>query len=153
MSTNELDSVEMLLGQVLIDPRGFAERLLEQLLSRYADPSALVPPPVQGRADDSWPDPASGPLEPTARPTPAEADANLLLAAALGACDCWGSDMACRVCRGEGIPGWAEPDAELFGVYVAPAVARVHRPPTARADTGKPFGGDITELTTQGEST
>ena len=47
---------------------------------------------------------------------------NRALAAALGACDCWGGHAACPVCHGAGGPGWVLPDRELFTRYVRPAV-------------------------------
>ncbi|HKX45139.1 MAG TPA: hypothetical protein VJP77_00345, partial [Planctomycetota bacterium] len=57
----------------------------------------------------------------------AERDAALellaTLAAALGACEvCLGEDARCEECNGEGGPGWAEPDPELYEAWVAPAV-------------------------------
>jgi len=48
-----------------------------------------------------------------------------LLAAALGACVCWGRRIDCESCAGLGAPGWRVPDRELFGEYVAPAVIAV----------------------------
>jgi hypothetical protein len=50
-------------------------------------------------------------------------DRNSALAAALGACDCWGQDRGCPVCNGAGIPGWLLPDEGLFEAYVQPAVS------------------------------
>jgi hypothetical protein len=44
------------------------------------------------------------------------------LAAALGACDCWGDDPDCPFCHGGGTPGWMPPDRRLFAVYVYPAI-------------------------------
>jgi hypothetical protein len=44
------------------------------------------------------------------------------LAAALGACDCWGFSVDCSVCDGAGAPGWALPDRRLFSTYVHPAL-------------------------------
>ena len=47
------------------------------------------------------------------------------LAIALGACYvCWGEDPECDLCNGEGGPAWADPDPELFRLYVLPAVER-----------------------------
>jgi len=60
------------------------------------------------------------------------------LAAALGACDCWGEDIRCHICQGEGGPGWLLPDRQLFATYVFPALRTVRaqtapeaRPPSA----------------------
>jgi hypothetical protein len=47
---------------------------------------------------------------------------NSILAAALGACDCWGQNVDCPVCDGVGGPGWAVPDDQLFASYVRPAL-------------------------------
>ena len=50
---------------------------------------------------------------------------NSEVAAALGACDCWGQNIFCSICDGHGRPGWATPDGELFDVYVGPALIAV----------------------------
>ena len=56
------------------------------------------------------------------------------LAAALGACDCWGADSACPACRGAGTAGWVTPDEQLFATYVQPAlVAPAPRTPPSRS--------------------
>jgi CDGSH-type Zn-finger protein len=49
-------------------------------------------------------------------------DTNSVLAAALGACDCWGRDVNCPFCDGTGGPGWALPDERLFASFVRPAL-------------------------------
>lgn len=49
-------------------------------------------------------------------------DRNDALAAALGACECWGEDEDCEICRGEGRPGWTLPDRRLFLRFVKPAL-------------------------------
>lgn len=54
-------------------------------------------------------------------------DRNLALAAALGACDCWGQESGCTVCDGAGGPGWLPPDRQLFAAYVYPAMRAVAR--------------------------
>ncbi len=46
------------------------------------------------------------------------------LAAALGACFCWGTEPACRNCRGAGVVGWRVPEKVLFYELVVPAVQR-----------------------------
>ena len=44
-------------------------------------------------------------------------------AAAVGACClCWGEDPTCPVCRGNGCPGFAIPDTQLFAQWVMPAL-------------------------------
>jgi hypothetical protein len=55
-------------------------------------------------------------------------DRNSVLAAALGACDCWGQHMNCPFCEGVGGPGWALPDERLFASYVRPALSVVTNP-------------------------
>jgi hypothetical protein len=47
---------------------------------------------------------------------------NAAVAAALGACDCWGERANCPLCNGEGSPGWVPPDENLFAIYVRPVV-------------------------------
>jgi hypothetical protein len=59
-------------------------------------------------------------------------ETNTALAAALGACDCWGEHDDCPTCRGHGAPGWIRPDRELFVSYVHPALSALTR------DNGKP---------------
>jgi len=53
---------------------------------------------------------------------------NDTLAEALGACHlCWGGDSTCELCRGQGSPGFAAPDWELFTQFVSPAVHRLQK--------------------------
>lgn len=51
---------------------------------------------------------------------------NAALAAALGACDCWGQ-VECTVCHGTGGPGWTLPDKRLFSYFVRPALEVLNR--------------------------
>lgn len=53
---------------------------------------------------------------------------NIVVASALGACDCWGDNAHCPICDGEGAPGWLPPDPELFATYVRPAARTVTQP-------------------------
>lgn len=56
---------------------------------------------------------------------------NSVLAAAVGACDCWGERSNCSFCLGEGSAGWVRPDKQFFTSYVYPAVRAMQaRPPT-----------------------
>jgi hypothetical protein len=56
---------------------------------------------------------------------------NEIFAAAVGACEiCWGDDPACPICRGEGRPGWAEPNRGLFAEVAGPALRRLRREAT-----------------------
>jgi hypothetical protein len=116
MSANELDDVTALLERVLPDPAGFAERLVQQVVTRWAagDQMSAGPVVVQGEAETEDAD-----IDGSA------ADTTLVLAAALGACDCWGVAADCPVCAGAGTSGWTEPDVELFREFVGPALARI----------------------------
>ncbi len=121
MSTSELSEVEALLDKVLPNPMGFAERVIEQVLDRLAtnvpgNDAPVMVATYESRAND--------------------ADQNELLAAALGACDCWGHDPACATCLGEGSAGWIPPDRGLYEEYVAPANARIDAVKTT--ETEKP---------------
>jgi hypothetical protein len=132
MSTSELDDVTALLERVLPDPAGFAERLVEQFITRWAggDLPAAARVVVRGEAETR--DPGTDPgIDPVA------ADTTLVLAAALGACDCWGMTSDCPVCAGEGTSGWTEPDVELFREFVGPALVRLSadQKPTASPGT------------------
>jgi len=59
---------------------------------------------------------------------------NADLAAALGACDCWGDRVDCPICDGAGGPGWTRPEAGLFAAYVHPALSEVARERSGPAD-------------------
>ncbi|WP_116948896.1 hypothetical protein [Jiangella endophytica] len=110
MSHNELQQLETLLFQALPDPRGFADRVLEQLLDRLAtEPAGSQPVTV---------------VQPGPAPADGMDELPAVLAAALGACVCWGQDPGCPVCAGRGGSGWSDPDRELYAEYVAPAVRR-----------------------------
>jgi hypothetical protein len=66
---------------------------------------------------------------------------NLALAAALGACDCWGQEPSCPICDGMGGPGWIPPDSQLFAAYVYPAMRAAYRAgmgPTGSARRNNP---------------
>ena len=52
-------------------------------------------------------------------------DTNVLLAAALGACECWGLRGACGTVPRPGSAGWIQPDPELFEEFVRPAISRL----------------------------
>lgn len=47
---------------------------------------------------------------------------NREIAAALGACPCFGMVRRCSECGGRGNPGWVAPDEELFLAYVGPVL-------------------------------
>ncbi len=111
MSTTELGELEELLERVLPDPRGFAERVFEQLMQRLS----MQVPDGAAPVIDSY-DAAS---------YQALVDRNMILAAAVGACDCWGFEPGCPECGGAGAAGWLKPDAGLYDEFVEPAVRRM----------------------------
>lgn len=48
------------------------------------------------------------------------------LAAALGACPhCWGENSRCKICHGEGSPGYFTVDEEAFTEYVMPVLEQL----------------------------
>jgi len=115
MSTTELGELEAILERVLPDPRGYAERVFEQIAQRLTTAVPNAEPPVV----DSYDNEAYQAL----------VDRNMLLAAAVGACDCWGYEPNCPMCQGAGSAGWARPDDELFTHFVEPAVQRMAAEP------------------------
>jgi hypothetical protein len=135
------DELETLLQRVVSDPGGTLGRVLDQALAQLlgtestpdpaAGPEALLVSAITRRlglleAPEPYmtfdehltegPDPQAGYLEQLM-------DRNSSLASALGACDCWGDAPDCPICSGEGHPGWAALDRELFAAYVGPALA------------------------------
>jgi hypothetical protein len=126
MTGTELEEVQALLERVLPDPRGFAGRLLQQAMTEYgqfAGPAATAfyeattaengTPSETVIVPDQWP----------GHETPI--DVSILLAAALGACECWGLQIDCDLCEGQGSAGWTRPDPELFDEFVRPAIERL----------------------------
>jgi hypothetical protein len=111
MSTTELRAVETLLERMLPDPKGFAERVFDQLVERLSSDLPQGVAPVGAPTYDS-----------TA--TEVLSDRNTLFAAAVGACECWGEDPRCPRCSGHGSPGWMPPDSRLYAEYITPAVMR-----------------------------
>ena len=153
---------------VASDPLGLVERVIEQAVSQLMPPEALVET-GDGSADDALAtalgnrlarmiggddeSEASGPHDREPAPEHVAHDHELLdrnstLAAALGACDCWGGRPDCPICAGIGAPGWALPDEQLFAAYVLPAVralAPAGAPHSTQADNGngnEPRGSD-----------
>jgi hypothetical protein len=127
LTATELDELQTLLEHVLPDPTGYAQRLALQVMTQWGQ---------SARQDtgSSYPSPASSAssaqgdivITPDQRePDEKPVDTNLLLAAALGACECWGLRAECEICRGYGSAGWLKPDPELFEEFVRPAVDRL----------------------------
>ena len=137
MSATELEEVQALLERVLPDPAGYAQRLLLQVMTQFgpgAEPSAGPFYPGAGvfysattDQDVTANEMVITPDQPTVHEMPA--DTNILLAAALGACECWGLRGDCDLCRGLGSAGWTEPVPELFEEFVAPAIAKLSETP------------------------
>jgi hypothetical protein len=143
MAVTELQEVQALLDRVLPDPSGFAQRLLLQLMAQFGE-SAAPGAGAAGSAANAFyaaathEDAASNIVITPEQPDADEAltGTNLLLAAALGACECWGLRADCDVCRGRGSAGWTEPVPELFYEFVGPAIAKL---PDVPADgSGQP---------------
>jgi len=125
VSTTELDEVQTLLDHVLPDPSGYAQRLMRQAMTRWGQgagspATTFYPAYATAPADED----GAGAPRPTAVDD-ALTDTNLLLAAALGACECWGLRASCGLCNGYGTPGWTDPDPALFDELVMPAVIRL----------------------------
>jgi hypothetical protein len=114
MSTSELGDLEALLQRAMPDPRGFAERVFEEMVERLTKQVPDAAAPVVDSCD--------------AEAYDALVDRNMILAAAVGACDCWGYEPGCPICGGAGSAGWTRPDAELFSEFVEPAVRRMTGP-------------------------
>lgn len=153
MTASELDDVSALLQRVLPDPTGFAERLMDQLMDRWGIPTPAGPSgDGTGRASD---DGGTAPvvLAPSYAPQSLDslADSNVLLASALGACDCWGMQGDCVVCKGKGTPGWIQPDVELFQVFVGPAVQRLADGDLDETETRRTTSDDNQDRDGQGE--
>jgi hypothetical protein len=141
---NELNDLEILLDRVLPDPMGFVERVLQQILERLAysspgaNPMTVMTSPGEGLQSD-------------AAATDALEEQNLVLAAALGACTCWGSDPECAVCAGHGCAAWMPPDPTLYDVYIAPAADQMSDP-RASAGAGARPGAPEPSTSEEGES-
>lgn len=140
MAATELEAVQALLERVLPDPAGFAERLLVQAMARWGQAAGHGESPFRPGGYTANPDAsafytAATPEDVIASEiviTPDEpaadddlAGINVVLAAALGACECWGLRADCQVCSGLGSAGWTEPMPELFDEFVGPAIAKL----------------------------
>jgi hypothetical protein len=139
MSAQAAPATPDVLERVLRDPEALVERIVRQVLEQLALSGGLP-----GTSDDAPEDALAIAVgnriarliaddAPAAPEEPAQyvalLDRDCTLAAALGACECWGEYVDCPVCDGDGGPGWLVPDPRLFARYVHPAV---------RAVTGRP---------------
>lgn len=139
MTATELDELQALLEHVLPDPARYAQRLAMQFMTRWGE-SARQDTGFSYQSTASSDPAPRGDIEITPdqqEPDDTPVDTNLLLAAALGACECWGLRAECAMCRGYGSAGWARPDPELFEEFVRPAIARLSGRP---ADGHEPDG-------------
>jgi hypothetical protein len=125
MSATELDEVQALLEHMLPDPAGYAQRLALQVMTQWGQSAG--PHAGASYSSAAAQDVTRGDIFiPPDPPDPDTAvDTNLLLAAALGGCECWGLRSDCVSCRGYGSAGWTKPDPELFEEFVRPALARL----------------------------
>ena len=112
MTVNDLDDLEILIERVLPDPMGFVDRVLQQLVGRMSDAAPTTP--TSTTVVSSYDADAHERLR----------EHNLVVAAALGACECWGLEDECPQCFGDGRSGWLPPDHQLFDEYVRPAFDR-----------------------------
>jgi hypothetical protein len=145
MSTSELADLETLFMRVLADPMGFIERICEQLAERFeiGSPGSGQPVAAPGQKFSKEFSREHG-RELSSESIAIEqlVDRNVLLSAALGACDCWGHDPDCPICAGEGTAGWIQPDRRLYDEYVKPASMRISADehPACHDSTGEPPG-------------
>jgi hypothetical protein len=138
VNSNELDDVTALLGRILPDPNGFVERLLNQAIIRWGGASGPPDTPTEPIDVSYMQEPQPGQSESTTL-LPRLVEMSTILAAALGACDCWGLQVDCPFCQGTGSSGWISPDLELFQELVGPAVTRLIK---ADIDDGPVTGDD-----------
>ena len=132
-----------LLQRLMVDPGALVERVVQPVMEQLwrdgaatddsdTPPELLIATALGNRlarvvASEALPASAGLPGL-SARPDQALADyeelieRNSVLAAALGACDCWGEQLDCAFCDGAGAPGWVLPDRQMFATYVYPAV-------------------------------
>jgi hypothetical protein len=128
-----------LLGRIVPDAIMLVERVLQHAQEQLTDgspggdgsPDEVVVAALGNRLAQMFSDDGSGVGEWPGTGTNADdlshyeelVDRNSVLAAALGACDCWGHHQSCPFCDGIGGPGWTVPDERLFASYVRPALA------------------------------
>ena len=160
MAVTELEEIQALVERALPDPSGFARRLLLQLMAQFGESATPGVDTASSVANAFYA--AAGGENAASKIviTPEEPDAdeepdgiNILLAAALGACECWGVRADCDLCHGLGSAGWTEPVPELFYEFVGPAIARlpdVSAGDLAHHDTARPDRSE-NHRTEQGE--
>jgi hypothetical protein len=149
--------VERVVERVITDPAALCERILQQVLTQLwqeyggggdegTSPEETIATVLgdrlvgmivnpDGSVANEWPT-TDTEREELARYEEL-LDRDTALAAALGACECWGQQAQCPICRGAGGPGWALPDRRLFAGYVQPALRAL-----GSGATGRPTNGD-----------
>jgi hypothetical protein len=158
-----------LLEYIVPDPGSFIERTLRQIQDQLASrgvPADVLDQPLeeliatvlgnslvqmlpnnQPTIPGEWRS-ASGSSDQVG-PSEDYATKNTVLAAALGACECWGERVQCPACEGAGVPGWLTPDEQLFEIYVRPAMTalkplrRARSVRTAKTETHREESGDV----------
>lgn len=156
VTPTELEEVQALLERVLPDPAGFAQRLALQAMTlwgQHAEPRASAFYTATETADAKVGDIVITPDRDDDDDMPV--DTNILLAAALGACECWGLRASCDMCWGHGSAGWIQPDPELFDELVQPAIARRSGIPAGEHDqhgSAKPEDGIGERHSAKGEN-
>jgi hypothetical protein len=147
MTVGEGLNVDALMNGVGADPGALIDRVLQQVLQRLVSQGVLAgstgaasPQDVLAEAIGGW---VTRMLDPGADGRSGSyldwdelLDRNNALAAAVGACDCWGEDRDCAFCDGQGTPGWVRPDGELFAEYVDPAVRWMSTSTTSETANG-----------------
>jgi hypothetical protein len=135
----------------MLDPVKFAEHVLqpiqEQLVTKglFESGADTSPDELVATALGTWlankfssgsspADEAGGDFDGDSTSHQDLVDRDRVLAAALGACHCWGQNIDCGICQGVGTPGWKTPDQQLYIEYVKPAV----RATTRNYDTANP---------------
>lgn len=157
-------NVESLLDRTRLDPFTLVDRVLQQVLDQLAREGALAgygnkpPEELLGIALGNWltgmltagrPATVAGASADGDRPEQSTHDdelveRNSVLAAAVGACDCWGEQADCPFCDGEGSAGWVRPDKQLFARYVYPAVRALSISGMTASDARQPTGHQTT---------
>jgi hypothetical protein len=141
-------AVEELLGSLMLDPLAFVERVFQHVQDQLMPDDSSIDDGY--KPADEWLAAVLGTqlarligkedlsVE-EERPAAALRNENYarweelaardaVLAAALGACECWGQSADCPACGGVGTPGWLAPDEELYASYVHPAVSAARNP-------------------------
>lgn len=158
-------NVEPLLRRAMLDPFALVDRVLQKVLDQLEREGALagydnMPPEeliatalgnwltgmlASGRPPDVVEVPADGDRAAQSTRDDELVERNSALAAAVGACDCWGEQADCPFCDGDGSAGWVRPDKQLFARYVYPAVRKLRISNAMANGARRPTGHQMTE--------